>query len=107
MNKRQFGYSQQSNEIEMHRLTTGAGVGDIVRILRARLRSQICPSVQRTDFEVFKPGHAVGFGPQANFAGRSRKPPVGRDKKLPAVEKYREALVFRGDAEGVPCLARH
>src|ERR1700682_862259 len=74
---------------------------------RATPRSNIQPSVERPDFEAFKPGHAVGFGPQANFAGRARKSPVGRDKKLPAIEKYREAFVSRRDAKSVPCLARH
>src|ERR1700730_13553138 len=76
-------------------------------VIDATLRPQFYPSVERTDFEAFKPGHAVGFGPQANFAGGARKPPVGRDKKLPAVEKYREAFVSRRDAKSVPCLTRH
>src|ERR1700730_17784039 len=34
--------------------------------------------------------HAVGLRPQAVLVGRARIPSVGRDKKLLAVEKYRE-----------------
>src|SRR3979409_2138311 len=59
------------------------------------------------DFEAFEQGRAAGLGPQANLAGRARKPSVGRDKKLPAVEKYREAVVSRRDAERVPGFPRH
>src|SRR3954453_2576277 len=39
--------------------------------------------------------------------GGPRKPSVGSDKKLPAVEKYREAVVSRRDTKRVPCLPRH
>jgi len=102
-----FGYSSTDNEIVMHRLTTGAEYVTSFGSFARDAAPQIYPSVERTDFEAFKPGHAVGFGPQANFAGGPRKSPVGRDKKLPAIEKYREAFVSRRDAKSVPCLARH
>src|SRR3979409_2106321 len=63
--------------------------------------------IEGRDFEAFEQGHAAGLGPQANLAGRARKPSVGRDKKLPAVEKYREAIFSRRDTKRVPCLPRH
>src|ERR1700730_7447546 len=87
---------------------TKAGLGPMTSFDSfACVAPQIDPSVQRTDFEAFEPGHAVGFGPQANAAGRTWKPPVDRDEKLPAIEKYCEALVPRCEAKGVPFLARH
>jgi len=102
---KRFGYSQQSNEIVMHRLKTGGKYVTSFGSFARDAAHPIYPSVERPDFEAFKPGHAVGFGPQAYFAGGLREPPVGRDKKLPAVEKYREAFVSRRDAKSVPCLA--
>src|ERR1700730_14027158 len=50
--------------------------------------------------------HAVGLRPQADLAGRARKPSVGRDKKLLAVEKYREPVLAGRDTERMPRLAR-
>src|SRR3977135_889947 len=58
------------------------------------------------DFEAFEQGHAVGLRPQADLAGRARKPSVGRDKKLLAVEKYREPVLAGRNTERMPRLAR-
>src|ERR1700730_3920940 len=49
---------------------------------------------------------AVGLRPQADLAGRARKPSVGRDKKLLVVEKYREPVLAGRDTERMPRLAR-